>query len=398
MKDEHRAQQKRRKNQYKKNERRREKWESGHSPVVRRFRLESSGIGIALPYIVLYEVVALMVVGLMRYYGHPGMADILRNTFTFVVGVVVGFMDTILFQVGLNKYEQACACLYERVMHKIVDFSAQVRMCVQVVAVKEGPDPCGPGGSDEDEVAARADAALRLAALVRALPYACKHAVMSSGWREKTSRYPSFIRTLEIPPSITIREEAFCAEAPGYEKGVPPSGIERNQDALMSFEHVSLDRLLFPHLDASHDHLRDLLRRCEFELQCLEWTGAVPNGPCYDRCLSLLYAVEDGVRSAQSVYAAEVPYIYRTFIGVVVHLYVLVVPVMFYTLDYWWIVLVLYPLLVYLFVAPHLIGLRLCRAMDYGRKTTYLPATQWCRQVVACTDDNFQEVHRRLTR
>lgn len=140
----------------------------------------------------------------------------------------------------------------------------------------------------------------------------------------------------------------------------------------------------------SGDHIRTMREYCVMKLVLLVKFGIVDKDFAFDRCLLSLDNIVQGVSFVQSTYCAQIPNAYRSFIGLAVHLYVITLPVFTYTPQLWWLVLIVYPLVVYLFLTPHLLGLTLSKSLEFFRYRSYLPINEWCEDAEDIMGRNFE--------
>jgi predicted membrane chloride channel (bestrophin family) len=90
--------------------------------------------------------------------------------------------------------------------------------------------------------------------------------------------------------------------------------------------------------------------------------------------------IRESVAAIHSMNLAPTPTAYDLELSVVTYSFVALVPVLLFTPEYWWMVLVFYPLVVYMFIGFYSLGKRLrSRAScDFNADYTYAPVEQWC--------------------
>lgn len=340
--------------------------------------LKSGGLFISIWYIIAYECLAVLEILVMKKYQTTEFSSVVRSTFTLVVGFVVGYMVTMTFQIGLAKFQNASQVIYEKIFGSLMDFSCKLVICSTLSHPQQGSlrDPLSDTKAVWNDLKC-------LKSAVQSLPYLCKHSVMTAGWREETWYHDSG------PPLLFQSRESFYDPARANLELGAARFAGRKTSRLEAYEILPLAPCVEEAIDNTTDHLRDVHRFCVLKMHGLKNSGFLADCPEFGQALADLDATMGGVMYVQALYSADIPPAYFRFVWAVVNLYVIIAPIMCYNADYYWLVLIVYPVIIYLFITPHLLGLRLSKSLDYKRETTFIPVGHWCKQICQHIKENF---------
>lgn len=313
------------------------------------FFLKTTIFWLMLPRLLIMEIIAIIIIVIVfksdqnaRY-----VAGMVSTTFNLVAGIVVGYMVTISFDVGLDKYNKTVMIFKKDILQSLINTASAIESCAYTrhkYKWKQNP----PSHLDVLRVL---NLLTELQELLENFPFAIKTVsidILDAG--ELSSDFKLNIYTL-LFSSEDIRKKIFSNE---------------NTDPIY--------QMLTYFMTSTY-----LLQELYFADTYMMLSN-IQNGVC---------TAFNGMQSIQAMYGARIDRIYSHFIGIIIYLYVLCVPIMTYSEHYWSLVLLFYPLIVYIFLAPHIIGNMLRNNPCLNSPITMQSVDDWCQSTI-------EEIHYRM--
>lgn len=356
--------------------------------------ISQTSLWIVLPYIILYETIAVVETLLLNYYGNSSIfqtTETIRNTFTIVVGFVVGYVVTISFEAGKKKFVTTSHKFYTDILYGSLTFSIELTSLVRSRITRGGMQ--GNESHTMSSIDEIRKILVNISDITACLPELCMHLITEEVKKiDKMDVIEASLGRSEENGNCSSRLDLF-------------NKVEKiDMDTLPGLRHsvlynsMNINRQLAREL--AKNHVGDTIRTIQLwyldNIHRLNRIDAIDDNVGYNRCIEHVNVLVNAVSGIQASYAIGIPPVYKRFVGIAIHLYILCVPVLIYTQQLWWLILIIYPVMVYLFISPHVIGSRISNSVDYANNTTKLPVAIWCSDTTSMITGIFDKLENDL--
>jgi hypothetical protein len=318
--------------------------------------IKTSVMWLMLPRLIIMEAIAIGITMAIlngndsaRY-----VANTISNTFGLVAGLVVGYMVTLSFDAGLDKFHSTMMIFKKDVLLSLISAASAVEACALARAkYRWKTEHNVPSKQDVNRMISLVN---EMGEILEVLPYAFKRAA------------------LDVP----------CEGI--YEDGITTCDSLVDPDTLPFRSDSTREKIFVTQEGDPLYYIKAFLVCTTYLMQEIAFADT------YTMISNIQCNITDafrGVQKIQTMYGVSMTRIYNRFIGLIIYSYVLCIPIMAYSEHYWPLTLVLYPLIVYVFLAPHVIGNMLRSNPHIHSPITLQPIDFWC-------NDTSQEVSIRI--
>jgi hypothetical protein len=147
-----------------------------------------------------------------------------------------------------------------------------------------------------------------------------------------------------------------------------------------SLDTTELSTLLRSNIVNHPDPILAIQEHLLYNIQALSDNGVFRNYVHHGRCLELVSIMTNGILNIRSSYSLQFRGIYDSFVGLIVYGYMFVIPILAFTPGIWWAPLTMYPVVIYVVLAPHKLGVHLRDTPDFNMGAAGVPVKEWSHE------------------